>query len=133
MLRAQPLWRSCKRISRIGLRSTPSFKPLAPSCASTLGGRRRVSSTSMSAALASACLVLCLSSCASSPAPARIKTVYVLPPAEWMQVQGVPPLRGDTWADLAVFSVELAGAQLSCEMDDAAMLRWAKRHEANHE
>ena len=87
----------------------------------------------MPTVLVSLCLMLCFSSCVSSPVPAQIKTVYVLPPTEWMQVQGVPQLRGNTWADLAVFAVELAEAQLSCEMDDAALLRWAQDLEVSDE
>ena len=45
----------------------------------------------------------------------------------------MPQLRGNTWADLAVFAVELAEAQLSCEMDDAALLRWAQDLEVSDE
>ena len=133
MLKALQQLIACRQILRCALCSMHRCKPAGINSANLRVEPQIVSGRWMPTVLVSLCLMLCFSSCVSSPVPAQIKTVYVLPPTEWMQVQGVPQLRGNTWADLAVFAVELAEAQLSCEMDDAALLRWAQDLEVSDE
>jgi len=79
----------------------------------------------------SLCLPLYCVGCVNTPEPVQTRTIYLLPPAEWLQGQAVPPLRGDTWADIAAWAAQSAETALACEADKAALRRWAREQQSD--
>lgn len=75
----------------------------------------------------SLCLMLCCTSCTSSPVRLEVKKQY--PPKALTESTLVPSIGGDTFRDLLMWSVELHGALDACNQDKASLRDWATPQE----
>jgi len=76
-------------------------------------------------ALTVATLMLLLTACASEPV-VRTQTEVRYPPDALMQRCPMPVYNGETWGDLAAYTVQVKRVALECDADKKALREWAQ-------